>query len=78
LVPKPGEIKWWFIIDLRPMNKYCNEHNLTHETLKLLMSQTRAGDRMVCSFDLADGYYTLGIHEKDRNFFTVNCRGTLY
>jgi hypothetical protein len=30
------------------------------------------------SFDLADGYYTLGIREEDRDFFTVNYRGTLY
>jgi hypothetical protein len=30
------------------------------------------------SFDLADGYYTLGIREEDIDFFTVNYRGTLY
>jgi hypothetical protein len=30
------------------------------------------------SFDLADDYYTLGIREEDRDFFTVNYRGTLY
>jgi hypothetical protein len=30
------------------------------------------------SFDLADGYCTLGIRAKDNDFFTVNFRGTLY
>jgi hypothetical protein len=30
------------------------------------------------SFDLADGYYTLGIRKEDMDFFTVNYRGTLY
>jgi hypothetical protein len=30
------------------------------------------------SFDLADGFYTLGIREEYKNFFTVNYRGTLY
>jgi hypothetical protein len=30
------------------------------------------------SFDLADGYYTLGIREEDRDFFTVNYRETLH
>jgi hypothetical protein len=30
------------------------------------------------SFDLADGYYTLGIREEDSYFFTVNHHGTLY
>jgi hypothetical protein len=30
------------------------------------------------SFDLADGYYTLGIREEERDFFTVDYRGTMY
>jgi hypothetical protein len=30
------------------------------------------------SFDLTEGYYTLGIREEDADFFTVNYRGTLY
>jgi hypothetical protein len=30
------------------------------------------------SFDLVGGNYTLGIREEDRDFFTVNYRGTLY
>jgi hypothetical protein len=30
------------------------------------------------SFDLADGYYTLGIREEDIDFYTINYRGTLY
>jgi hypothetical protein len=28
--------------------------------------------------DMADGYYTLGIREEDRNFFTVNYRDELW
>jgi hypothetical protein len=59
------------------LNKYCKDHNLTYKTLKHLKNITRAGDMMV-SFDLADGYYTLGIREEDRDFFTVNYCGTLY
>jgi hypothetical protein len=77
LVPKPGENKWQLIINLRPMNKYCKEHKLTYETLKHLKNLTRTGDWMI-SFDLIDGYYTLGIREEDKDFFTVNYRGTLY
>jgi hypothetical protein len=42
-----------------------------------LKKLTRAGDKIV-SFDLMDGYYTLGIREEDINFFTVNYRGTRY
>jgi hypothetical protein len=61
-------------------NKYSKDHKLTYETLKHLKNLknlTCAGERMVF-FDLADGYYTLGIREEDGNFFTVNYRGTLY
>jgi hypothetical protein len=32
----------------------------------------------VASFDLTDGYYTLGIREEDIDFFTENYRGALY
>jgi hypothetical protein len=62
---------------LAPLNKYCKDHKLTYETLKHLKNLTRAGVWMV-SFDLADGYYTLGVREGDRDFFTVSYRGTLY
>jgi hypothetical protein len=44
LVPKPGENKWWLIIDLRLMNKQCKEHKLTYETLKHLKNLTHTGD----------------------------------
>jgi hypothetical protein len=77
LVPKPGENKWWLIIDLRPLNKYCKEHKLTYETLTRLKKLTRTGEWIV-SFDLTEGYYTLGIRKEDVDFFTVNYRGTLY
>jgi hypothetical protein len=42
-----------------------------------LKNLTRTGDKMV-SFDLTDGYYTLGIREEERDFLTVNYRGTQY
>ena len=47
------------------------------ETLKHLPHLSRPGDYFV-SLDLADGYYTLGIREHDRDFFTVNYRGELW
>jgi hypothetical protein len=46
---------------------------MTCETLKHLRHLSRAGDYFV-SLDLADGYYTLGIREEDRDFFTVDYR----
>jgi hypothetical protein len=39
--------------------------------LKHLHHLSRPGDYFV-SLDLADGYYTLGIREEDRDFFTVD------
>jgi hypothetical protein len=38
---------------------------------------SRPGDYFV-SLDLTDGYYTLGIMEEDRDYFTVNYRGSLW
>jgi hypothetical protein len=71
LVPKPGVNKWRLIIDLRELNTYCAEFKMSCETLKHLRHLSRPGDNFV-SLDLADGYYTLGIREEDRDFFTVN------
>jgi hypothetical protein len=52
------------------LNKYCKEHKLSYETLKHLENLTRAVDWVV-SFDLVDGYYTLGIREEGKDFLTV-------
>jgi hypothetical protein len=70
LVPKPGVNKWRLIVDMRELNSYCAEFNMC-ETFKHLRHLSRPGDYFV-SLDLADGYYTLGIREEDRDFFTVN------
>jgi hypothetical protein len=77
LVPKPGVNKWRLIIDLRELNNYCVEFNMSCETLKHLRHLSRQGDYFV-SLDLTDGYNTLGNREEDRNFFTVNYRGELW
>jgi hypothetical protein len=61
LVPKPGCNQWLLIIDLRELNRYNSTFNMTCETMN----------------HLTDGYYTLGIREEDRDYFTVNYRGTL-
>jgi hypothetical protein len=47
------------------------------ETLKHLRHLSRPGDYFV-SLHLADGYYTLGIREEDRDLFTVNHMGKLW
>ena len=77
LVPKPGVNKWRLIIDLRPLNKFCRTLPLKYEGLKRLRTLGRQNDWML-SADLADGFYCLGIAEEDRDFFTVDYRGTLY
>ena len=65
------------IIDLRELKSCCTEFNMSCETLKHISHMSRPCDYFV-SLDLTDGYYTLGIREKDRNFFTVNYRGELW
>jgi hypothetical protein len=62
------------IIDLSELNNYCAEFNMLCETLKHLRHLSRPVDFSV-SLDLADGYYTLGIREEDRDFFTVTYKG---
>jgi hypothetical protein len=58
LVPKPGVNKWRLIIDLRKLNSYYVEFNMSCETLKHLRHLSSPGDYFV-SLDLADGYYTV-------------------
>jgi hypothetical protein len=77
LVPKPGCNQWRLNIDLRELNRYCSTFHMTCETLKYLRHLSRPDDYFV-SLALADGYYTLGIRKEDRDFFTVNYRGTLW
>ena len=76
LVTKRGVNKWRLIIDLRELNSYCAELNMSCETLKHLRHMSRPCDYFV-SLDLTDDYYTLGIREEDRDFFTGNYRGEL-
>jgi hypothetical protein len=78
LVPKPGCNQWRLIIDLRELNRYyCSTSNMTCETLKHLRHLSRPGDYFI-SLDLTDGFYTLGIREEDRDYFTVNYRGSMW
>eukprot|EP00873_Tetraselmis_striata_P027573 jgi/Tetstr1/447837/TSEL_003755.t1 len=78
LVPKPGTNKWRLIIDLRPLNRYCETRDLSFETLSHLRNLARPGDYMLQIMDLQDGFYANGIAHEDRDFFTVDYRGTLY
>jgi hypothetical protein len=76
-VPKPGVNKWRRIIDLREFNSYSAEFSMSREAFKHRRHLSRPGEYFV-SLDIADGYYTLGIKEEDRDFFTVKYRGELW
>eukprot|EP00873_Tetraselmis_striata_P021878 jgi/Tetstr1/442142/TSEL_030295.t1 len=56
LVPKPGTNKWRLIIDLRPLNRYCETRDLSFEALSHLRNLARPGDYML-QMDLQDGFY---------------------
>jgi hypothetical protein len=65
------------IIDIRELNRYCSEFNMSCETVEHLCHMSRPGDCFV-SLDLTDWYYTPGMREENRYYFTVNYRGTLW
>ena len=77
LVPKPGSNKWRLIVDLRQLNSYCKDFSIKYETLRKLRHLAHRND-WCYSLDLQDGYYAVGIHLADRDYFTVNIRGQLY
>jgi hypothetical protein len=77
LVLKPGSNQWRPICDLRPLNKQCIRKLLKMEMLMEVKHLTRKGDYMF-SFDLQDGFYTMGVNQADRDYVTVNVRGHLF
>jgi hypothetical protein len=64
-------------VDLRHLNMFCRDFPMKYETLKRMRNISKQGNYMF-SFDLADGYYALGITSSDRDYFTVNVRGQLW
>eukprot|EP00873_Tetraselmis_striata_P001518 jgi/Tetstr1/421782/TSEL_012685.t1 len=76
-IPKPGDNQWRFITGLRVLDTFCARKRLRMETLMGVRHLATKGDYMF-SFDLQDGFYALGIAPSDRDYFTVNIRGTLY
>jgi hypothetical protein len=58
LVPKPVANQWRVIIDLRKLNSYFSDFNMTCETLKHVRHLFPPRDYFAF-LDLADGYYTL-------------------
>lgn len=75
MVPKPPAVdKWRLVLDLRHLNSYCVDRKVRFETLKNLRRLVRPDDWMF-SFDLKDGYHAIGIHPRDRKYFTFVVEG---
>ena len=75
MVPKPPAVdKWRMVLDLRHVNSFCGEKKCRFESLKDLRRMVRAEDWMF-SFDLQDGYHAVGIHPRDRKYFTFVVAG---
>ena len=68
LVPKKDG-GWRLVVDLRHVNKHCEEFKCAYETLKNLRHLAREEDYMF-SWDVADGFYHLSVHESERKYFT--------
>ena len=76
LVPKPGKNKWRVVLDLRHLNQFCQAYGMRMETLRRLQRTMKGGEWMA-SFDLADGFYAVGIAPEHRKFFTFCVNGEL-
>ena len=75
LVPKPGQKgKWRLIIDLRPVNRHLRHLSCRYETLRRLCRMARKGDWCL-SLDLQDGFYAVGIAERDQRYLTFTLDG---
>ena len=75
MVPKPpARDKWRLVLDLRHLNSFCVDRKVRFETLKSLRRMVRPDDWMF-SFDLKDGYHAIGIHPRDRKYFTFVVEG---
>ncbi len=67
---------WRLVTDIRAINTQCHKRSIKMETLRHLHLIAKPGDHWV-SFDLKTGFYTLAIHPKDRESFTMNLNGQL-
>jgi len=75
MVPKPPAVdKWRMVLDLRHLNSFCIDKKCRFESLKDLRRMVRPDDWMF-SFDLKDGYHAVGIHPRDRKYFTFVVAG---
>lgn len=68
-VPAGAPPKWRIVQDLRPVNKFCRPMRCKYETLKVLSRLARKGDWMF-SWDLKDGYHSVGVHRDSRRYMT--------
>eukprot|EP00873_Tetraselmis_striata_P033055 jgi/Tetstr1/453319/TSEL_040310.t1 len=62
---------------MRPLDRCCEERDLSFETLTRLHHLAQPGDYML-SMDMHDGFYAVGIAPEDRDYDTVDYRGKLY
>ena len=68
-VPEGSPPKWRIVLDLRPTNRFCRPLKCKYETLKNLSRLARRGDWMF-SWDLKDGYHSVGVHRDSRRYMT--------
>eukprot|EP00873_Tetraselmis_striata_P002974 jgi/Tetstr1/423238/TSEL_001356.t1 len=69
--------QWRLIINLRPLNWYSEERDMSFETLTRLRHLAGPGDYMLFT-DLQGGFYAVGIAPEDRDYCTVNYRDKPY
>jgi hypothetical protein len=76
MIPKSSG-GYMLIVDLRPFNECNVEYPTVFDTLHTLQRDLRPHD-LLSTFDLADGYFHLGIHPDYQQFFGFRVNGKGY
>lgn len=68
-VPEKDSNEQRVILNLKELNKFIAYHHLKMETFKAASKLAKPNSMIMASVDLRHAYYSVRIHEQDRNFF---------
>ena len=63
------------MLDLRPLNVYCRSYGMKMNTLRNLAAMGLQKDALMFSWDLEDGFHSLGIEPSYRKYMTFLLAG---
>ena len=66
------------VLDLRPLNVWCRDHNMKCESLRSLAAMGLTPETLMFSWDLQDGFHCCGIDPAYRKYMTFRMMGQLH